>query len=83
MAETCGGVGFYGKSFAPVKKRNNPITNYLERRRDFRQQQKIQHLEEKSKAEGLSIQEKIDLAANKIDSALRNGDFPPTVIYSA
>ena len=80
--ETSGSIGFMGKTFAPVKKQKNPIMNYLEKRRNYKQQHKIQHLEEKSATDGLTVQEKIELAANKIDSALRNSDIP-TVIYNA
>ena len=54
----------------------------FKRRINFKQQQKIDRLEQKSKTDGLTTQEKIDLAATKIDNMLRNGDFS-TVVYTA
>ncbi len=82
MAETCGGVGFFSNGFAPRQKSVDPVGNYVKRRINFKQQKKIDRLEQKSKTNGLTTQEKIDLAATKIDNMLRNGDFS-TVVYTA
>lgn len=82
MAETCGGVGFLCNGFAPRKKPADPIGNYVKRRINYKQQQKIDKLEQKYRTDGLSTKEKIDLAATKIDNMLRNGDFS-TVVYTA
>ncbi len=81
MAETCGGCAFMGASrFAPVKKGTNPIRQYVEK---ANQNRHIKNLEQKAETEGLSVQEKIDLAANKIDKALRYVNEMPTVMYTA
>lgn len=83
MAETCGGVGFCANRFAPTKRPDFNPNKIFNKWAEHRQQVKIDKLNEKAKTEGLSVQEKIELAANKLDVALKNGDFTPTVIYSA
>lgn len=84
MGETSGGIGFCGgRTFAPTKRPNFNPMNIMDKWAERRQKVRIEELSEKAKTEGLSVQEKIDLAANKLDAALRNGTFTPTVIYSA
>ena len=82
MAETCGGVGFLCNGFAPRKKPADPIRNYVKRRINYKQQQKIDKLEQKYRTDGLSTKEKIDLAATKIDLALSNNNSQ-NIMYCA
>lgn len=84
MAETSGGIGFCGgRAFAPTKRPDFNPMKVMDKWAEHRQKVKIDKLSEKAKTEGLSVQEKIDLAANKLDVALRNGSFMPTVMYNA
>lgn len=80
--ETCGGVGYFSRSFAPTQKPTDPIRNYVRKRKEFKQQQKIESLENKAQTEGLSTKEKIDLAATKIDLALAD-KHSPSIMYCA
>ena len=82
MPETCGGIGCFSHNFAPTQKPRDPIGNYTRKRREYRQQQKIDRLEDKARTEGLSTKEKIDLAATKIDLALADKNSP-SIMYCA
>lgn len=80
--ETCGGVGYFSRNFAPTQKPTDPIGNYARKRREYQQQSKIDRLEDKARTEGLSTKEKVDLAATKIDLALSNNNSP-NIMYCA
>lgn len=83
MSETCGSVGFMGRNFAPTKRYDFSPEKMMRNWAEHRQKARIDKLSQKAETEGLSVQEKIDIAANKLDVALRNGAFTPTVMYNA
>jgi hypothetical protein len=83
MAETCGGIGFRGTNFAPKKNNTFNPMKYFEKRQAHKQQVKIDNLETKSKTDGLTNSEKLDLLVNKLDVALKDGITPPVVYYKA